>query len=569
MISQRNKWIPPKNIPVSAAKELSSFSSVLQSVLFQRGVNTEEKATAFFSRDTSLQHDPELMLNIQKAGKLVKSAVDKKHRICIYGDYDADGVTGTALLVKLFRDLGAEVSYFIPHRTESGYGLNQAALDQILAAGTNLLITVDCGITAVDPIDYAKKKGVKVILTDHHLPGSVLPPADAILNPNLALDPYPNKHLAGVGVVYKLSQHLSSYFPNLVPEKFLPLVAIGTVADVVPLTGENRYLTAAGLKSLNTPLKLSQGLHSLLGAANLKPGRLSASDIAFQIGPRINAAGRIDDASSAVELLLIDSRSKAPNAGELALHLNSLNTHRKIETDKILQHPKITRICADSAIPDLIFVVDEEFHPGVVGIAAGKLSSQYHRPVIIGSVKEDKVTASCRSIEGFDITKALNNFSYLLDKFGGHSAAAGFSTDISNISSLNEALKDLVSTDPSLGDLSPTIQIEAEVELDVISDSLLAELELFEPTGHQNPQPILFLPGVKASKIRLLGSNQNHLRFTIQHQKNSLSAIGFGLGALKPLLTKPVDLLFHLEENIFRSRRSLQLRVLDIRPTQT
>ena len=295
MISQRNKWIPPKNIPVSAAKELSSFSSVLQSVLFQRGVNTEEKATAFFSRDTSLQHDPELMLNIQKASKLVKSAVDKKHRICIYGDYDADGVTGTALLVKLFRDLGAEVSYFIPHRTESGYGLNQAALDQILAAGTNLLITVDCGITAVAPIDYAKKKGVKVILTDHHLPGSVLPPADAILNPNLALDPYPNKHLAGVGVVYKLSQHLSSYFPNLVPEKFLPLVAIGTVADVVPLTGENRYLTAAGLKSLNTPLKLSQGLHSLLGAANLKPGRLSASDIAFQIGPRINAAGQFDD----------------------------------------------------------------------------------------------------------------------------------------------------------------------------------------------------------------------------------------------------------------------------------
>jgi len=569
MTSPNHKWLYPKQVPSASKQEFSSYSPVLQSVLFQRGIKTKDEAETYLSRDKNLQHNPALLSNIDTAGNLVKSAVENQKSICIYGDYDADGVTGTALLVSIFRQLVPRLSYYIPHRIKSGYGLNQASIDRIISTGAELIITVDCGITALEPIAYAKSRGLTVIVTDHHQPGLDLPTADAILNPNNPGDHYPNKNLAGVGVAYKFIQYLSDFFPDLKPEIFLPLVAIGTVSDVVPLIGENRYLTAAGLKQINNPHTIPQGLFSLLGAAGLQPGSLSSEDIAYQIGPRINAAGRIADAAAALELLLLESKSEAGSAGELALKLNSLNSQRKIETDKILQHQKITDISNKALSPDFIFVADKDFHPGVIGIAAGKLSSVHSCPVVIGSISDSLVTASCRSVAGFNITNALRQLSNLLDRFGGHSAAAGFTAPLANISLLSKELHDLVSSDPDLKDLSPSLQIEAEIDLPELTDSLLAELDKLEPTGHQNPRPILMVRDVKASKIRLVGSNQNHLRFLASNDNASLNAIGFGLGDLKPLLSEPVDLLCHLEENIYRNRRSLQLRVLDLRPAQS
>jgi len=507
-------------------------------------------------------HDPFLLKGMSEAVPRIRRALEDGEHILVYGDYDADGVSSTSLMIFLLRHLGASYDIYIPHRGNEGYGLHNHALDWALQQGVSLVITVDTGISAVSQITYANELGIDVIVTDHHEPPEILPPAYALINPKLPDCPYPFKGLAGVGVAYKLAQALVG---DAVPPEWSEIVAIGTVADLMPLVGENRALVRSGLASMKA--SKFPGIRALLDVSGVTMETVSAMNIAFGMAPRINASGRLDHAGRAVSLLTTERMEEAQ---ELAGELDLLNKERQLVVERIVEEAvaKLENSIGDGEVPNVIVLAGEGWNVGVVGIVASKLLERYFRPVIILDIHPETgmCKGSARSIPGLDIYSALSSCSNLLDHFGGHPAAAGMSLHRDSLDAFAEALVKYASSVLTPEHLVPVIAADAEVEISDLTLQAAAELDKLAPFGMSNPMPRFIIRGATVKETRTMGQGNKHLKLVIQQGRSSIEAVAFGKGDLAGVLpagTK-VDILAELSVNEWNGSRKPQLMLQDL-----
>lgn len=559
MYPKHNHWQIPPLISLEAEESLQEFPPILRQILFNRGYATRELATQFLQAEMPPGTDATNMMGIPAATERVEYAINNQERIAIYGDYDADGVTATALLVNALKSIGADVIGYIPNRFEEGYGLNTDALESLRSNGTRLVITVDCGIRSPEESKYAQKIGLDMIISDHHQPDNELPQAVAVINPKQPEDTYPEKELAGVGLAYKLISSLLGNDPGA--DNFLDLVALGTVADLAPLIGENRALVRSGIEIMRKPHR--QGVMALIGVSGLKPNKIKSRDIGYVLGPRLNAAGRLESALAALDLL---TSTDVYRAAELAQQLDNQNRERQ-QITKLIQERAEELALRD--VPDalLLFAADPEFNPGVVGLAASRLTEQYYRPAIVAHQGEEFTRASCRSIREFHITNALDQCADLLVRHGGHAAAAGFTVINENLPELVDRLKVIANKELSHLDLRPTLSADVEIPLSDLKPEILEYLEGLQPTGYGNPQAQFISRNLMVTRSRTVGRDNNHLKFTVTDGHITYDAIAFRQGHWYGLLPSRIDLLYTFEINEYFDRVSLQLNVRDIKPT--
>ena len=559
------RWLVKLPITQEANEALAAFSPIMRQVLFNRGFATDERARAYLRAEADFDPSPFQMTGIPAAVERVRFALDHYEPISIYGDYDVDGVTATALMVQALRALGGNVLGYIPNRFDEGYGLNNDALDNLQAKGIKLVISVDCGIRSPDEAAHARAIGLDLIISDHHQPADGdLPQALAVVNPKQAGDVYPDKDLAGVGVAYKITQALLESIGKI-PAGFqaddlLDLVALGTVADLAPLTGENRILVRKGLQKLRETKR--QGLFSLAAVSDLPLSSINASSIGFILGPRLNAAGRLESAQAAYDLLI---STDVKTAGELAQQLNNQNRQRQEVTRKIQTEAEALALAEDPAA-DLLFAIHSDFNAGVVGLAASRLVEIYYRPAVVGQISSETTRCSCRSIPEFHITHALDLCKDLLIRHGGHAAAAGFTVKNENLEALKQRLKILATEKLGGQDLRQTLNADVETPLSELKAELLQHLEYLQPTGYGNPEAVFVSRNVRVTNIRTVGSEGKHLKLVVTDGRVTFDAIGFRLGALRPDLPMRVDLLYTFESNEFNGRKSLQLNLKDVKP---
>lgn len=555
----RPNWIYPQSLPEHINKEFSSFPPPFRQILYSRGFKSLDKTLGFLNaRRTDSGYSPDLS-GVDDFIKILEKAQANKTKITIYGDYDVDGLTSAALLFEALETVGVSAEIYIPDRAEEGYGLNKKAIKNIAANGTGVIITVDCGIRAVPEIKFGKKLGLAIIVTDHHQPGEVLPPANVIINPHLDFPSDPINYLAGVGVVYKIVDRLSDTFPEILPGNYLEFVALGTIADIVPLRGENRRLVKAGIAQLQQTQR--QGIFSLMKISGLEPAQTNSADISFQLAPRLNAAGRLGDPQISLDLLLENDPIKA---GFLAQQLEFYNSQRKELTLRVENRAEKLALSSGSS-PTSLIAFDPEFHPGVVGIAAGRLTRKYYRPAVVGFQGEQITTASCRSIEEFDLISALDRCQDLLLDYGGHQRAAGFKIENQDVPEFIHNFSIFAQEDLSGQDLFPAFQADALATLRDLNYKLLEFLDQLEPTGEMNPRALFIVENVTASKVKQVGSGQKHLKMVVTDHDVSLDGIGFSLGHLADQIKNPVDIILELKNNLFKEKNSLQANILDIR----
>ena len=532
-------------------------------ILAARGITTAREASAYLDGSLNDLHDPLLMRDMPQALASVRRALDAKDLIRIYGDYDCDGVTATVLLVRALQALSGKVDYYLPHRVDEGYGLNIPAVEQAARDGVKLLITVDCGITAHEPLLRARGLGLQVIVTDHHEPAPELPPAAAILNPRRADCPYPFKDLAGVGVAYKLLTALSADL-GLRPgaeRSFLDLVAIGTIADVVALTGENRLLVKHGLTALNQTRK--QGISALLRAAAIAPP-VTSHHVAFGLAPRLNAAGRLDHPRAAATLLLT---SDPAQARELAEHVCRLNAERRQQELRILQSARqMIEAEVDLDRDRLILLASEEWHPGVIGVVASRLVERYCRPVALVALGDGAAKGSARSIQGFHIGDALVRCSSLLEEFGGHALAAGFSIAPQNLDSLRDQLLAHAAEALRPEDLVARITLDAAAALPELTMEAVQGINAMAPFGAGNPRPLIGVRDLTVEALSTCGADGRHLRLSLRGEGACVGAIWFGFGHLAASLAPgaEVDVCCQPEIDEWNGRRSVRLKLHDL-----
>lgn len=564
MIETTKNWEIAARITPEAERELHGYPPILRQILFNRGYATHETARQYLEAKPPKNTDPFNMLGIKAAAQRIEQAFYKGESIAIYGDYDVDGVTSTALLYLYLSNLGANVIGYIPNRFDEGYGLNNEALSSLKEDGVDLVITVDCGIRSLDEALHARNIGLDLIISDHHHPGAELPEALAVIDPKQPEDTYPEKELAGVGIAYKLAAALDQQLENTKSpaEGYLDLVALGTVADLAPLVGENRYLVRQGLELMRQPQR--QGLLSLMGVAGLTPRRITATDIGFGLGPRLNAAGRLDEAEAALKLLTTHDIFEA---GQLAQQLEIQNRERQKITRVIQSQAEDLALSAD---PDalLLFAVHPDFNTGVVGLAASRLTEKYYRPAIVGQIGDDYTRASCRSIAEFHITEALDQCNDLLTHHGGHAAAAGFTVHNANLFELSERLKNLATEKLGKCDLKPTLQADMEIPLSDLNPALLEHINWMQPTGYGNPQASFVSRNLKPVRYRTVGKDNSHLKLSVSDGYITFDAIAFRLGEWANQMPQRIDLLYRFEMNEFNGRQTLQLNIRDIRPSR-
>ncbi len=562
-VTARWNIAPPLSPEAEAA--LERFPPVLRRVLYHRGYTTYEAARAFLRAEAPPgTEDPFGLLGMETAVERIAYALTRQQPIAVYGDYDADGVTATALLVEALRALGGQVRPYIPNRFDEGYGLNREALTALHDEGVRLVVTVDCGIRSLEEAEHARRLGLDLIVTDHHLPGEVLPQAVAVINPRQPGDPYPEKDLAGVGLAYKLAQAL---FARLRPaeermvEAYLDLVALGTVADLAPLRGENRHLVRRGLYRLRQPRR--QGVLSLIRVAGLQPERVTATHIGFMLGPRLNAAGRLDSALAALRLLLARTPTEA---GPLAMQLDRQNRARQRLTKAVAEAAERLALAEAETTPWVLCAAHPDFNPGVVGLAAARLVERYYRPALVAQRGETFTRGSARSIPEFHITNALEQCADLLEHYGGHAAAAGFTLRNEHWPAFVERLQTLAAAQLGDLDLRPTLQADAEVSLSELTTQLLDALKWLEPTGYGNPRPRFVARGVRVTAARAVGSEGNHLKLMLTDGRITLEGIAFRQGHWAGRLPSRVDVLFVFEWNEYNGRARPQLNIKDLRP---
>ena len=562
-MTQNKRWIVPPLITPEADSALSAFPPLLRQILFNRGYATDAEARAYLNAKPDFNTDPLQMTGMRAAVDRIHFAIQNHEPIAIYGDYDVDGVTATALLVQTLQYLNADVRGYIPNRFEEGYGLNNNALDELKADGVKLVITVDCGIRSPDEALHARTIGLDLIISDHHHPdGLNLPPALAVINPKQHGDPYPDKDLAGVGIAYKIAEALMSkgQTSSVQLADLLDLVALGTVADLAPLVGENRSLVRKGLKQIRETKR--QGLFSLAGVAEMKIDKVTAGTIGFMLGPRLNASGRLESALASFELL---TTTDFMRAGQLAQQLDVQNKQRQTITRSMQKQAEEIAMSED---PEafLLFAAHEDFNPGVVGLAASRLTEVYYRPAIVAAQNAEETRGSCRSIPEFHITDALDQCKDLLVRHGGHAAAAGFTVKNENVPELVARLKSIAKAQLSGKDLRQTLSADMEVALADLNFEVLKHLEYIEPTGYGNPDAVFVSRNVKVKSSRTVGADAKHLKLTLEDDRGAVfDSIGFRLGHLRDTLPARVDVMYHLEANEWNGKRSLQLNLKDVK----
>ncbi len=554
----------PQEAVLHLAQE-ANVPSIIARVMLNRGIDSKAAALTFFRTDLERLHDPFLMADMKAAVARLSTALDRKEKMLIYGDYDVDGITGTALLKLAFRVLGFDIPHYIPDRLRDGYGITRRGIDLAKAQGATLILAVDCGVSAREEIAYAREQGIDFIVCDHHQPGPQLPPARALLNPKRSDCPYPFKELAGVGVAFKLMQGLFLHLEQNLEElhRHLDLVAVGSTADIVPLVDENRVFVKAGLEQINQTDNV--GLRALLQVCGLPLGTINTGNVVFILAPRINAVGRMGDANRAVTLLTTNDTTQAL---EIARVLEMENRERRSVDDETYREALqiIETQCDPSR--DFIFVLQKEaWHTGVIGIVASRVVEKFYRPTIMISTQNGMGKGSARSIPGFDLYKALRECEQHLTAFGGHKYAAGLSIKTEHVAALREQLQAVAGRILNQELLTPRLLLDGEIRLNEIDQRFMKFLDALAPYGPQNMRPAFVTRGVRVvGKPQIVGNN--HLRFNVAQDDRRLDCIGFNLGDLRPRLTdgrNDVDLAYLVEENTWQGRTTIQLRVKDIR----
>jgi single-stranded-DNA-specific exonuclease len=556
MIKEKNEDL------VKEVMTLAQVPYVIACLLVNRGITTKEAIKAYYNVSKESFHDPFLMLDMDIAVQKILQSRDHNNQIVIYGDYDVDGVTSTSILYMFLDEIGCNVSYYIPDRHEEGYGMNTQALELLKANGAQLVISVDTGITAIEQVKRCNEIGLEVIITDHHECQESLPAAIAVLNPKRPNNPYPFKMLAGVGVTFKLIQGIAQTIglENKI-WKYLDIVAVGTIADIVPIYGENRIITKLAFETM--PTTWNEGLKALMRVADIDGKKMTAGRIGFGIGPRLNAAGRIKHAKEAVELFVCHD---ANQCNTIAEELNAVNVERQTLEKTIFK--EAVNLIETTMKPEdkkIIVVASSAWHHGVIGIVASKLVEKYYRPVIILSISDGIASGSARSVEGFSIYDALYAQKELFEKFGGHEMAAGMSLKESNIEVLDKGLNDYGMIHMEDTTLIPKIKVDLPIDIEDISIDLIQEIQKMEPFGIGNPEPVFQCLG-KVKTIKTIGKDSSHLRLDIG-ESHILQGIGFSMGEVTEWLQvgQMASCVGTLEINEWQNRKSPQLMIKDIK----
>lgn len=525
MLKSKTRWNIQQSNEVAVEKLAHELNipPLIATLLVNRDIVDPIKAKEFLFTESQSFHDPFLLYDMEKAVQRIFSAIENKEKILIYGDYDADGVTSTVLMITTLKKLGANASFYIPNRFTEGYGPNKHAFKKAYEEGFRLLITVDNGIVAIDEAKFAKELGIDLIITDHHEPGPTLPPSFATIHPKHPNGQYPFPDLAGVGVAFKLAHALY----GRVPEELLDLVAIGTIADLVPLHDENRLLTKKGLQKLQTTERL--GIKTLCEQMNVNISDINEETVGFSIGPRLNAVGRLDNADPAVHLLLTNNEEEALQLSE---DIEQMNTQRKDIVHKITD--EALSFINDSYLEkNRVLVIGKEgWNQGVIGIVASRLSERFYRPTIVLSYDKEKKIAkgSGRSIEGFDLFAHLSACRDILPHFGGHQMAAGMTLLIDDVDKLRERLNDAAKKQLREDDYIPITNIDASIQLDDVSLDSIKQLDLLAPFGVGNPKPKVTLTDINCLEMRKIGADRTHLKVIFEEKETTLEGVGFGMG---------------------------------------
>jgi len=564
----QKRWAIASSRDRAAAQQLQEslgIHKVLAGLLVDRGVATFDDARLFFNPDLSSLHDPFLMKDMDKAIARIEQAIGNKERVLIYGDYDVDGTTAVAVVYSFFRQFHSGLEFYLPDRYAEGYGISKQGIDYAAENGFTLIIALDCGIKALDKVRYARDRGIDFIIGDHHLPGAELPDAVAVLDPKRGDCPYPYKELPGCGIGFKLVQAFVQKNNMDINDcyQYLDLVAVGIASDIVPISGENRILAHYGLLKLNT--NPCCGLQSLIDLSTHRSGRFTVNDIIFQIGPRINAAGRIDHARDAVKLLISKSLQEAAVYSE---SIDVQNNQRK-DFDFRITEEALAIIDADDELKKrkTTVVFQPGWHKGVIGIVATRLTEKYYRPTVVLTQTNGHVSGSARSVVGFDLYEALSACSDLLDQFGGHKYAAGLTMKPENVELFQQRFEHVVEASILPSMLQREMVIDAELEFADIDAKFFRILRRFEPFGPQNEAPIFMSKRVGVwGMATIVGGS--HLKMTVRQPGSPrFDCIGFGLADYAEAINtqRPFDMCYTIEENVWRDKRSLQLNVKDIR----
>ncbi|MDP3467988.1 MAG: single-stranded-DNA-specific exonuclease RecJ [Daejeonella sp.] len=563
----QKRWVEREieNLAVIAElQESLKIDRVLASLLVKRGITNYDEARDFFRPELNKLHDPYLMQDMARAVSRINQAITSHEKILIYGDYDVDGTTSVALTYSFLKKLYSEIDFYIPDRYREGYGISTQGIDYAFENGYSLIIALDCGIKSVDKIDYANERGIDFIICDHHLPGDQLPAAIAVLDPKRKDCNYPYKELSGCGIGFKLIQAYALEYDIAFEQvsAYLDLVAVSIASDIVPITGENRILAWYGLLKLNTdPCK---GLSALMNISGRKEN-LSIMDVVFTIGPRINAAGRIDDAKHSVNLLIAEDEAIALENSQI---INTKNTERK-EHDSNITEQALAMIDGDPLMISrkTTVVYSADWHKGVIGIVASRLTEKYYRPTIVMTNSNGYAAGSARSVAGFDLYEALCECSDLLIQFGGHKYAAGLTMKTENIPAFQQRFEEVVAASIPEELLVQAINIDAEIELKQIDPKFFRILKQFEPFGPQNMVPVFVSRNVYTyGAATIVGSN--HLKMCVhQDNQSNYNCIGFGLGEYLNLINsgRAFDICYTIEENTWKEKKSIQLNIKGIR----
>lgn len=569
----KKRWVintPPEKNKIQELSQKLNCNPVIANLLLQRGIDSAEKAQAFFYPSLNMLHDPFLMKDMDKAVERLDKAIAQEEKVMIYGDYDVDGTTAVALLYKYLKNKcnKSNLEYYIPDRYTEGYGVSVKGIDYAAENNFTLIIVTDCGVKAVEKVKYARQKGIDIIICDHHTPGDALPDAIAVLDPQREDCPYPYKWLSGCGVSFKLVQahSIKHNLPMSELYKLLDLLCVSIASDIVPITGENRILAYYGLRQLNE--KPSLGLKTIIKIAGIGKG-ITINDIVFRIGPRINAAGRVESGRKAVALLTADEQC---NASDIASDINTFNDQRK-KLDHDITEEAICHITHSEIEPSKKTTVlfNRNWHKGVIGIVASRLTESFYRPTIILTESNGFATGSARSVEGFDLYYAISQCSEYLENYGGHKYAAGLTLKIENIEPFKQKFERIVRETINEEMLTPQINIDAQIKLSDITPDLYAMLQKFAPFGPNNTIPVFMTDHVvNFIGTKRVGRNNEHLKLVVVDDTracNDRSGIGFGMGHLFEEVNsgKAFNICYTLQENEFMGKVDIQMMLKDIK----
>ena len=548
------KLLPEAEKPLA----IKGVDPLVARLLYNRGITSSAEADSFLKADERLSIDPFLLPDMHAAVNRVFKALFSGEKIAIYGDFDADGITATALLVQGLTALGGDVVPYIPHRLYEGYGLKVAALEKLRKQGVTLVITVDTGITAFTECEKAHKMGMDILITDHHVPLEKLPAAKIIVDPKRTDSQCPFIDFAGVGVAFKLLQAmLAGSTKEELVKSSLELVTLGTITDMSPLVSENRHWVRTGLKLLSKTTRT--GLLELMSCANIDKSKLSTETISYQIGPRLNSAGRLDDAGTSYQLLVTQDRDQARM---LAMNLEEKNKERQRIVAETYDRAR-RQILEDGADRYILMAADADYPAGVMGLVAGRLTEEFYRPVILFKIGTDTCRGSARSIQEFDLMEALKSCHHLLTRYGGHARAAGFNIHTRDLQQLQKRMKHEAEEKLKGLDLRPHIDIDAEVPLSAFSKGVYEEIRQLEPYGMSNPAPVFLSRKVEVVEQKLVGNQNDHIKLKLKHDNVTWDTMGFRLGNYIGDLGRHIDIVYSVEVDNFNGKGQLRLNLLD------